>query len=88
MAFQKGKEKTGGRIKGQPNKLTEQMRSVKQTVLEAFHKLQEDPNVKLEVWGKKNPKEFYTIASKLIPTEIQANILKVGKDLEDELFTD
>ena len=82
--FEKGHEKKGGRKKGSPNKLTEAMKTVKQTVLEAFHELQKDPKVNIANWGKANPKEFYAIASKLIPTEIQATVTKVGKDLEED----
>lgn len=60
-----------GRPAGLQNKLT---RSVKDAFGEAFSALQEDPEVKLEVWGRANPREFYQLASKLIPTEINAKI--------------
>ena len=61
----------GGRPKGIPNKLT---KTVKETVLAAFNELQEDPKANILEWGKENPKEFYQIAAKLIPTEIQAKV--------------
>jgi hypothetical protein len=71
MPFEKGKEKTGGREKGVQNHLT---KTVKETVLEVFNKLQEDPKANLEQFAKKYPREFYQIAAKLIPTEITGNI--------------
>lgn len=62
-----------GRPKGLQNKFT---RSVKEAFGEAFAKLQEDPDAHyaLAVWGKDNPKEFYQLASKLIPTELDATV--------------
>lgn len=58
-----------GRPKGTPNKLT---KTVKETVLQAFNKLQDDPSHNLDAFAKKYPRDFYTIAAKLIPTEVQA----------------
>lgn len=71
MPFEKGKEKTGGRQKGVQNHLT---KTVKETVLEVFNKLQEDPKANLEQFAKRYPREFYQIAAKLIPTELTGNI--------------
>lgn len=59
----------GGRQKGSVNKLT---RTVRETVLAAFNELQTDPKANIIDWAKKNPKDFYLIASKLIPAEIVA----------------
>jgi hypothetical protein len=46
--------------------------------------MQEKPNVNLLEWGEKNPTEFYKIASKLIPTEldakVQSNVIKVVRE--------
>lgn len=67
-------EKGDGRArkpKGATNKLT---RTVKECVLDAFNDLQKDPKVKLSKWGKENPTEFYKIAAKLIPTEVNAQV--------------
>ncbi len=64
--FQKGNK---GKPKGAINKLT---RTVKEVVLAAFNKMQEDPKVNILAWGKANPKDFYAVAAKLIPTELQA----------------
>jgi hypothetical protein len=49
--------------------------------------LQGDPVVNIKEWGKKNPKDFYNIAAKLIPTEISGglNITKIGLDLAEEI---
>lgn len=68
MRYQKGHGPTGGRKKGVPNKLT---KTVKETVLAVFNDLQADPKANLLSWAKNNPKDFYLIASKLIPTEIK-----------------
>lgn len=64
-------KKTGGRVKGTPNKFTA---SVKEAVLLAFQELQDDETTKLTAWGKKNTTEFYKIAAKLIPTEVKASV--------------
>lgn len=71
MPFEKGKPKTGGRQKGVQNQLT---KTVKETVLDVFNKIQEDPKVNLEQFAKKYPRDFYTIAAKLIPTEITGTL--------------
>jgi len=60
-----------GRPKGSQNKL---QRTVKAAFGEAFENLQSDPECNLETWGRANPKEFYQLASKLIPTEIDATV--------------
>jgi len=86
--FKKGHNK-GGRPKGLENKMT---RTVRDTVLAVFNKLQEEPekgkpDVRLETWASKEPSEFYKIASKLIPTEVTGkikNIIIVKADEEDE----
>lgn len=61
------KEGNPGRLPGSVNKLT---KSVKETVLKVFNELQGDPKHNLQAFAKKHPKEFYIIASKLIPTEM------------------
>lgn len=69
------KQGNPGKPKGAKNKIT---KSVKQTVLEVFTKLQGDPKANLLEWGKKNPKDFYQIAAKLIPTELQGEVKNSG----------
>lgn len=71
MAFEKGKEKTGGRVAGSVNKLT---KTVKERVLEVFNELQEDSEANLLSWAKTEPTEFYKIAAKLIPADINAKV--------------
>jgi hypothetical protein len=71
MAFEKGHEKIGGKVKGTPNKLT---RTVKETVLAAFNDLQQDAKANITSWAKENPTEFYKIAAKLIPTEVKGDV--------------
>ena len=56
-----------GRPKGAIGKLN---KTVKETVLNVFNNIQGDPKHNLEAFAKKHPKEFYLIASKLIPTEM------------------
>lgn len=83
MAFKKGEGKPAGsgRKKGSQNKLT---RTVKETVLAAFNELQDDPKANIVAWGKRNPKDFYAVAAKLIPTEItgqiEQTVIKVVRD--------
>ena len=66
--FEKGNK---GKPKGTTNKLT---RTVKETVLAAFEELQSDPKANIITWGKSNPRDFYAIAAKLIPTEVNAKV--------------
>lgn len=70
----KGSKKTGGRKAGTPNVFST---SVRQSVLDAFHKMQQDPEANLFAWGKRKPTEFYMIASKLIPTEVTGSVAHV-----------
>lgn len=78
MPFKKGKVKTGGKVKGTPNKIT---KTVKETVLAVFNTMQDDPKVNLLAFGKKYPRDFYAIAAKLIPSEITANVEVVTREL-------
>lgn len=57
--------KTGGRVKGTPNKSTA---SVKQALTEAFDKL--GGVASLLAWAKNEPAEFYRIWSKMLPLDI------------------
>lgn len=61
-----------GRPKGATNKTT---RAVKEVFATVFSDLQEDPKHSLEKWAKENITEFYKLATKLIPTEIDSNFL-------------
>lgn len=79
--------KTGGRRPGSQNKLT---RTVKERVLDTFNELQADKTTSLTGWAKTELTEFYKIAAKLIPADIHntVNVVKIGKDLEDEQYKD
>lgn len=71
MAFQKGQSgNPAGRKPGAQNKLT---LTVKQGFEIAFEQLQKGDNA-LERWAEKNPTEFYRLASKLIPSQINAEL--------------
>lgn len=72
--FTKGHKKVGGKVKGTPNVLTQQIKTVKETVLAAFNELQQDPKANIIAWGKQNPAAFYNVAAKLIPTEVSAKV--------------
>lgn len=72
------KQGNSGRPKGAPNKLT---KTVKETVLAAFNDLQNDPKHNILEFAKKNPKDFYQIAAKLIPTEINAKVNKIQVEI-------
>lgn len=72
MTFIKGQSgNLKGRGKGTPNKIT---KTVKETVLAVFTKLQDDPKHNLTQFAKKFPRDFYTIAAKLIPTEVKGEV--------------
>jgi len=60
-----------GKPKGAKNKLT---KTVKERVLDTFNTLQKHKTASLIAWAKQNPTEFYKIAAKLIPTEIDATV--------------
>lgn len=73
--FEKGNKAATNRG---PNKVT---RTVKETVLEVFNRLQLHDTANLETWGEQNPTEFYKIAAKLIPTEIKGEVAVIEKKL-------
>ena len=78
MPFEEGQTKTGGRTLGTPNKSTQLMLDVKDVVLRVFQTMQEDTDenkdITLLAWGRKNPGDFYKIAAKLIPTQLNAEV--------------
>lgn len=75
--FEKGNKAASGRG---ANKIT---RTVKETVLAVFNDLQADPKANLFSWGKENPTDFYKIAAKLIPTEVNATVKDVTIKFKD-----
>lgn len=58
-------QKTGGRQKGTPNKLS---MTVKENVINVFDSLGGTEHMK--EWAIENPTQFYNIYAKLLPTEI------------------
>jgi hypothetical protein len=80
VGFEKGHKKLGGKVKGTPNKIT---RTVKETVLAVFNDLQSDPKNNLLEFGKKYPRDFYQIAAKLIPTELNAKVEEIKIRFKD-----
>ncbi len=71
MPFKKGKQKTGGRQSGQQNHLT---KTVKESVLSVFNEIQSDPKLNLSAFARRYPREFYTIAARLIPAEMNQQV--------------
>lgn len=70
----KGERTPGsGRKPGTPNKIT---RTVKEIIAGAVQAAQEDPKHPANVanFAKTHPKEFWQVASKLIPEEIKATL--------------
>ena len=62
--------KTGGRKVGTPNKVT---RTVREAFTEAFAIVDQGATA-LAVWGAENPEKFYTLATKLIPSTVEATV--------------
>ncbi|MBO3274098.1 hypothetical protein [Pseudomonas schmalbachii] len=61
--------KTGGRLKGTPNKATKE---VKDALAEAFEKL--GGVSALVRWGKEEPGEFYKLWARMLPHEIRHGV--------------
>jgi hypothetical protein len=66
MPFERGKPKTGGRLPGVSNKLTGAFRDAVRHVYTGL-----GGHVNFLVWARDNQTEFYRIASRLIPGEMQ-----------------
>jgi hypothetical protein len=60
------KEKTGGRVKGTPNKLTS---TALENVIAVFNRL--DGTAGMAKWALANQSAFYAIYSKLLPSKIE-----------------
>lgn len=72
MAFEKGKSgNPAGKPVGTVSKLN---KTFKELLLSTIDELQNDPKAKLAAWAKENPTEFYKIAARLIPTEVNAKV--------------
>lgn len=66
MPFEKGKRKTGGRLPGVSNKFTGAFREAVQIV---YNRL--GGHAAFLEWARENRTEYYRIASRLIPGEMQ-----------------
>jgi hypothetical protein len=71
MADTKFKKGEGGRPKGASNKTT---RLVKEVFADVFAQLQNHETANLKAWAEQEPTEFYKLASKLIPTQVDATV--------------
>jgi len=67
--------KTGGRRKGSVNHFT---RSVREVMADTFDQLQIVPGVNLLDWATENPTEFYKLAAKLIPLQVETETKEPG----------
>lgn len=67
-----------GRPKGAQNHLT---KTVKETVLNVFNDIQQDPKLNLRAFAKDHTRDFYQIAAKLIPTEIAGSFTKIQVEI-------
>lgn len=70
--FKKGQ---GGRPVGAKNILN---KTFKESLLEAFQELQNDPNHQLIAWAKREDTEFYRLMSKLLPMELNQHVEVTG----------
>jgi hypothetical protein len=76
-------QKSGGRVKGTPNKVHS---SIKDAVLETFRNLGGPEH--MTKWASENPNEFYKLAARLIPTEVNAVIENNHYVIETPAHTD
>lgn len=69
MTFAPGQSgNPAGKKPGTPNRFT---RSVREAFEAAFNHLQDLDGVKLEDWAQENPEEFYKLAARLIPAQME-----------------
>ena len=78
--------KTGGRVKGTPNRFTS---SMKDAFLSVYQDLQDENGEEhghLKAWAKDHPTDFYKICSKMIPQQLTAdvNYTVSAKEMTDE----
>lgn len=64
MGFTPGRQKTGGRQPGTPNKLTGTFREAVRVVYDGL-----GGHAAFLVWARENPGDFYRLAARLIPAE-------------------
>ena len=73
MPFKNGHDKIGGRTSGVQNKTTT---AFKELLMATYDALEKDPKTNMLTLAKANQTEFYRIASKLLPIQVQADIVQ------------
>ena len=63
-----------GRPRGVPNKTTLAMKAAISSVYEKLQNKSGGDHAHFEQWAEENPTEFYRIAAKLIPVDLNANV--------------
>lgn len=77
MAFPKGRPNpNAGRPKGVPNTVTEEMRKA---WTDSFLAFQDGGAASLMEWGRANPGDFYKLAMRLIPMQVQTDVTSNGE---------
>jgi hypothetical protein len=74
MAKPRGKPFTPGNKAAENRGANKITKTVKGTFLDVFLEMQTMPKVNLLEWGIENPRDFYGLATKLIPTELAGNV--------------
>lgn len=72
MTFQSGREKTGGRKAGTPNKHTQAVKDALRAALEASH--EDGAEGYFLRLSRDDPKTFMGAVQKLIPTEVESKV--------------
>lgn len=62
-----------GRKKGVPNKTSGTMKAAIQSVYDALQKGEKEPHGHFLAWAQDTPTEFYKLASKLLPLQIEVD---------------
>lgn len=78
--FQKGRKKTGGRVKGTPNKINA---AVADALANTYEGLGGDEALK--AFAEDNPDEFYRLWVKMLPKAVLADITSNGQTLENPI---
>ena len=84
--FEKGREKTGGRTKGTPNKLTSDLRTLFLSVADKLHP--DGAEAALEAWAAdpKNQGKYWELIARMLPKTVDVSIDEPDKKEQlDEL---
>ena len=69
MPFEKGREKTGGRVKGVKNKITAEIEEAQYKIVHAVNSL--DVQVILQQLAAENPKALVALMAKVLPNKLE-----------------